>query len=147
MNAASDGREPDDDCRRDPRPYAADRETIGQELGDDERDQGCDERDAAENRAWRHAERREEERLHQREHDGEDGDGDDEPGRVQAHAVEHRRRDDEADRVGDERDQHADEKPDHGVSQVKTTESAERSTGPWCTASTFVPSGSSTNAA
>lgn len=32
-------------------------------------------------------------------------------------------------------------------SQLKTTEGAERSTGPWKTASTFVPSGSSTNAA
>ena len=34
------------------------------------------------------------------------------------------------------------EQTDHVLSQVKTTESADRSTGPWCTASTFVPSGS-----
>ena len=47
----------------------------------------------------------------------------------------------------DERDHEPHEEADHGLSQVKTTESAERSTGPWYTASTFVPSGSSTNAA
>ena len=69
------------------------------------------------------------------------------PVTFKAHAVEHRGRDDQADRVGGERDEHPDEEPDHGDSQVKTTESAERSTGPWYTASTFVPSGSSTNAA
>ena len=40
----------------------------------------------------------------------------------------------------------AHEQTDHVLSQVKTTESADRSTGPWCTASTFVPSGSKTYA-
>ena len=66
----------------------------------------------------------------QREDDGEDRDGDDEPGRIQAHPVEHQRRNDESDRIRREGDQQADEQSDHVLSQVKTTESAERSTGP-----------------
>ena len=49
MNAASTDAEPHDHRGGDPGSDAADRKPVGEELGDDQRCEGRDQRDAAEN--------------------------------------------------------------------------------------------------
>ncbi len=78
-------------------------------------DERRDQRDTAQGRRSPAAQRAHEERLHQRERDGEDHDRDDEPRHVDVEAAENERSHDQAHGIRNEQDPRPDDQANHGA--------------------------------